>query len=232
MEKQAYLLEDVLERVGVSEEVLESWEVRKLVQPLGRTDDERRFFSEAAVERMEQIKQLMDLGYELDEIQKIIKKVGLPRGGESGPHEVDDYLTVGQLAEKVGVSPRTLKHWEDKGIIEPELRSGGGFRLYSNSYVTLCQLIQDLQLFGFSLDQIQALAHRYRMFLSMQDNPELYSKADSQSRLDEMTEELDRLKSRIDSLRQGIDRWDDLLKRKQKELAQLHARTGKRQEDA
>ncbi|MCK7489606.1 MAG: MerR family DNA-binding transcriptional regulator [Anaerotruncus sp.] len=35
------------------------------------------------------------------------------------------FLTVGNLAERSGVSPRTIKHWEDKGIIEPDMRTRG-----------------------------------------------------------------------------------------------------------
>ena len=48
----------------------------------------------------------------------------------------NSYLTVGNLADKIGVSPRTIKHWEDKGIIEPDMRSDGGFRLYSATMFT------------------------------------------------------------------------------------------------
>jgi len=59
------------------------------------------------------------------------------------------HLTIGGLAKRVGVSARNIKHWEDKGIIEPDMRSEGGFRLYSQVFVYLCDLIKDLQLFGY-----------------------------------------------------------------------------------
>jgi len=40
------------------------------------------------------------------------------------------YYTVGEVAELVGVSPQTLRVWEQKGLIGPE-RSNGRQRLYS-----------------------------------------------------------------------------------------------------
>ena len=59
---------------------------------------------------------------------------------------MDQYITISSLAEQVGVSPRTIKHWEEKGIIESEMRSAGGFRLYSQIYVYMCKLVKDLQI--------------------------------------------------------------------------------------
>ena len=85
----------------------------------------------------------------------------------------DSFLTVGNLAERSGVSPRTIKHWEDKGIIEPDMRTEGGFRLYSESYVFLCQLIRDLQLFGYTLEEIKAVSDDVRTLLAIEADPEL-----------------------------------------------------------
>jgi DNA-binding transcriptional MerR regulator len=36
---------------------------------------------------------------------------------------------IGQVAEAVGLSPRTIRHWEEIGPVLPSGRSAGGFRL-------------------------------------------------------------------------------------------------------
>jgi len=63
----------------------------------------------------EHILKLEQLGYAAEEIEKIIKKIGLPRAGASGKErrEPEKILTVGALAERAGISPRTIKHWEE-----------------------------------------------------------------------------------------------------------------------
>jgi DNA-binding transcriptional MerR regulator len=43
---------------------------------------------------------------------------------------------VGKVAEQLGVSPRTtIKYYEEIGLLEPEERSRGGFRLYGEKEV-------------------------------------------------------------------------------------------------
>src|SRR4030066_336204 len=99
-------------------------------------------------------------------------KAGVPADGHGRKRapDKDHFLTVGNLAERSGVSPRTIKHWEDKGIIEPDMRTEGGFRLYSESYVFLCQLIRDLQLFGYTLEEVKVVSDEVRDFMSFEDD--------------------------------------------------------------
>ena len=233
MNKNIYIRDEFLQRAGIDRETLQQWEEKKLIKPLGFTDDQSPFYSEATSERAEHIKKLIELGYELEEIYKIVKKIGLPRSGaqHQDQKKLDQYLTVGTLAERVGVSPRTIKHWEDKGIIEPDMRSEGGFRLYSETSIYLCQLIKDLQLFGYSLEQIQTLSAYFRDFLAIQDNPVLYSIEETREKLQQMQKELDTLFDKIDSFRQGIERWEDLLKKKRKELTGIKGMNEKRQDE-
>ena len=40
-------------------------------------------------------------------------------------------MQIGEAAERVGLSIRTIRHYEEVGLIVPSARSGGGFRLYT-----------------------------------------------------------------------------------------------------
>ena len=144
------------------------------------------------------------------------------------PEESTSYLTVGDLAERVGLSPRTIKHWEDKGIIEPDMRSEGGFRLYSGVYVYLCELIRDLQLFGYTLEEIKAISDDVRALMAIQDDIDALPKAEVDAKLGAMLRAVQALFDKMDMLKGGIDRWEDLLKKKKKDIHALKAKNQKR----
>jgi DNA-binding transcriptional MerR regulator len=230
MNKNVFTQEDLLLRTGVSEEILGRWMEEKLVRPAGFTDDRTPLFAEETVARLENILKLKELGYGLDEIQKIIKKIGLPRTQQqrADTNNHDQYLTVGNLAEMAGVSPRTIKHWEDKGIIEPDMRSEGGFRLYSKVYVYLCKLIQDLQLFGYTLEEIKAISDDFRDFLAFQERLESFDKDTVARKLEAMLEGIQALFDKMRLFREGMERWEDLMKKKKKEIVNLTAKNQKR----
>jgi len=176
------------------------------------------------------VRGLLGLGYGPEEILKIMKKVGLPgiKDGKNDSPRGSDYLTVGDLAEKADISPRTLKHWEDKGIIEPQMRSEGGFRLYSKSYVELCRRIKDLQLFGYTLEEIKAVSDLVRDFLAIQNGSDGFSDADGAAKLDGMLAEVRSLHDKMRLLRAGIDRWEGLIRKSKKEVLGLREKLRKR----
>jgi DNA-binding transcriptional MerR regulator len=230
MEKEVLSLEELARESGVAAESLAEWIKAKLLKPAGFTDEKDPLFAAAGLDRVAHIKRLADLGYGTEEILKIIKKVGLPRDGRGRKKapEKDRFLTVGNLAERSGVSPRTIKHWEDKGIIEPDMRTEGGFRLYSDSYVFLCQLIRDLQLFGYSLEEVKAVSDDVRTLLAIEADPDAFPEAEVGRRLAAMLEAIQALFAKMQLLEEGIERWQDLLKKKKKDILALQAKNKKR----
>lgn len=64
---------------------------------------------------------------------------------------------VGEVAERLGVSPRTIKYYEELGLVEPETRSPGGFRLYGEEDVRRLERILRMKGIGYSLAAIREL---------------------------------------------------------------------------
>ena len=64
---------------------------------------------------------------------------------------------VGEVAERLGVSPRTIKYYEEIGLIEPEGRSQGGFRLYGEREVERLERILRMKGMGYSLAAIREI---------------------------------------------------------------------------
>jgi len=230
MNQSILTLAELAAKTEMHPDSVQEWVKLKLFSPSGFTDDHAPLFSEEALERAAHIRKLEGLGYGLEDIQRIIRKVGLPkeRPGTRDRRDQKKYLTVGNLAEQSGVSPRTIKHWEDKGIIEPDRRSEGGFRLYSQVYVYLCKLIQDLQLFGYSLEEIKTVSGYFRDFLAMTKTLESFPAGETSARLDKMLVEIKPLFGKMVLFKEGIQRWEDLLKKKKKEILSLKDKNLKR----
>ena len=64
--------------------------------------------------------------------------------------------TISDLAEEFGVTTRTIRYYEELGLMEPQ-RSAGGRRLYSNREYTQLKLVLRGKRFGFSLDEIKEM---------------------------------------------------------------------------
>jgi DNA-binding transcriptional MerR regulator len=221
---------ELAQRTGVSERTMAEWESAGILKPSAVSDDHTPLFPLPSLERAVMIKKLVDMGYGIDHIKKIVRKVGLPQLTTVSPTVPveDSYLTVGVLAEKVGISTRTIKHWEDIGIIAPDMWSEAGFRLYSDSYIFLCSLIKDLQLFGYSLEEIKQISDYFRDFWDISQGRDQYSREETVEKLQQMLVAIDTLFDKMHQFRNGIDRWDKLLKKKRAEIRRLHADHTKR----
>jgi DNA-binding transcriptional MerR regulator len=64
-------------------------------------------------------------------------------------------LRVGELAERAGVSVRTLHHYEAIGLLVPSARTDAGHRRYARSDIARLARIRALTALGFSLDEVR-----------------------------------------------------------------------------
>ncbi|MFD6415937.1 MerR family transcriptional regulator [Streptomyces sp. NPDC060194] len=60
-------------------------------------------------------------------------------------------MRIGELAERAGVSTRTLRYYEARGLL-PARRTGNGYRAYGDDDLRLVRQIRTLQDFGFGLE--------------------------------------------------------------------------------
>jgi DNA-binding transcriptional MerR regulator len=67
-------------------------------------------------------------------------------------------LRINEVAAETGLTPRTIRYYEEMGLLEPAARSEGDYRLYDASDLDRLQFIRDLRDdAGFSLAQIGQL---------------------------------------------------------------------------
>ncbi|HKZ27538.1 MAG TPA: MerR family transcriptional regulator [Rubrobacteraceae bacterium] len=71
---------------------------------------------------------------------------------------------VGELAERTGLSVRTLHYYDEIGLLSPSRRTAAGHRLYTAGDVVRLQQIRSLKHLGFGLEEIQDCLDRPEAF--------------------------------------------------------------------
>lgn len=106
---------------------------------------------------------------------------------------VADELTVGTVAELVGVSVRTLHHWDQIGLVTPSGRTPAGYRRYGAGDIGRIYRVLVYRELGFSLSSI----------IELIDDPDADEERQLRAQrrlLEERIEELRRMAAAVDEL--------------------------------
>jgi len=74
---------------------------------------------------------------------------------------MDDRMRIGDVAERAGVTPRTIRYYESIGLLPPGEREGTGHHHYTDATVNRLRKIGQLKKLGLSLDEIQGVIDLY-----------------------------------------------------------------------
>jgi DNA-binding transcriptional MerR regulator len=113
---------------------------------------------------------------------------------------------IGELAAKVGVTERTIRYYEERGLLESVKRLDGGQRVYTDDDVRRLKFIQKLKVLGLSLAEMQELETLYgRHHTNAKVLPRLIELLDSHlATVSERLGELAALRDEIRSYRQHV----------------------------
>ncbi|MBC9724188.1 MerR family transcriptional regulator [Streptomyces sp. TRM68367] len=100
-------------------------------------------------------------------------------------------MQIGEVAERTGLSLRTIRHYEEVGLVIPSARSKGGFRLYTESDVERLMVIRRMKPLDFSLEEMRDLLEITDRLADTGNPP--------------AGEERERLRERLDSYRMVAD---------------------------
>ena len=70
-------------------------------------------------------------------------------------------MRIGELAQIAGVTPRTIRYYENLGLLNPNEREGKGFRYYSQTELAKLQKIDCLKSLGLTLEEITTVIDLY-----------------------------------------------------------------------
>ena len=111
-------------------------------------------------------------------------------------------LSIGSFAKLAGVSPRTLRHYEQIGLLPAPPRSGNDYRVYDAKLLPRIQRIRKLQTLGFALPEIREILRFAEVDLSESFGRKLAEVVERIRTLQDRKEQLEQLLSvahRIDS---------------------------------
>ncbi|MBN3931719.1 MerR family transcriptional regulator [Streptomyces verrucosisporus] len=66
-------------------------------------------------------------------------------------------MQIGEVADRTGLSLRTIRHYEEVGLVVPSARTKGGFRLYTAADVDRLMVIRRMKPLDFSLEEMRDL---------------------------------------------------------------------------
>lgn len=70
-------------------------------------------------------------------------------------------MRIGELAQKAGVTSRTIRYYENLGLLKPSERQGTGFRYYTETELAKLQKIDCLKNLGLTLEEIASVIDLY-----------------------------------------------------------------------
>jgi len=104
-------------------------------------------------------------------------------------------MHIGEVASRTELSLRSLRHWDEVGLLRPSGRTDGGFRLYTEADVAKILTIRRMKPLGFTLDQMSA---------TMRDIESLHQPGHDSGKRAQATERL------VDVLREANERREGL----------------------
>lgn len=76
----------------------------------------------------------------------------------------DEYIQISDLAKKLGITTRTIRLYEQMGLVEPPKRTEGGIRVYDKADIKRFKFVLKLKELGLSLQEMQELAQIYNQY--------------------------------------------------------------------
>ena len=71
-------------------------------------------------------------------------------------------MNIGEASAASGVAAKTIRYYETAGLIQPAVRSGGGYRIYDDDDVRVLRFIRRARELGFSIGRTKRLLELWR----------------------------------------------------------------------
>ncbi len=117
-------------------------------------------------------------------------------------------LRIQEVSAETGLTPRSIRYYEEVGLLAPVARSGGAYRLYDADDLSRLRFIAALRMdAGFSLAEIgqlledeQARARNRVRFLQGDGAEQRAAMSDALARIDRQIQTLERKRARLDEM--------------------------------
>ncbi len=110
-------------------------------------------------------------------------------------------MLISEVAEKTGLSSKSIRLYEEKHIISAPLRNEAGYRIYQAKHLEQLQLIANAKKMGFGLEQCKQL-------IDLADNPDRASREVKQhavDKLNQIRQQIRHLQAMADTLSNWVE---------------------------
>lgn len=109
---------------------------------------------------------------------------------------------IGELAKLANVTPDTIRYYEKQQMIDHEVRTEGGFRLYTDNDLQRLRFIRYARQLGFTLDSIREL-------LSIRIDPAHHTCQESKSIVQARLDEVEARIQELQTMQRSLQRLND-----------------------
>jgi MerR family copper efflux transcriptional regulator len=127
---------------------------------------------------------------------------------ELTPATAPAVMHIGEVAARTELSLRSLRHWDEVGLLRPSGRTEGGFRLYTEADVQKILVIRRMKPLGFTLDQMSAAM---RDIETLQDPAAVDRRLEARERLDGILAEATDRREKLERQLAMADEFIELL---------------------
>ncbi|MCS0014724.1 Cu(I)-responsive transcriptional regulator [Vibrio parahaemolyticus] len=108
-------------------------------------------------------------------------------------------MNIGAVAKLTGLSSKSIRLYEDKGIISPPARSGSGYREYSDNHIQELNLVSRAKNAGFSLQECKE-------FVQLAHNPNRKSSEVKERTMDKLREVEEKI-AHLMEIKKQLEGW-------------------------
>ncbi|WP_088012572.1 MerR family transcriptional regulator [Gottfriedia acidiceleris] len=136
---------------------------------------------------------------------------------------------IDEVAKECGLTKRSIRYYEEIGLISPPERSEGGFRLYSDSHIERLKKIMNVRdVLGFSLQEVQeymAISEAFEEFrLQYRENKEKMNEDERKNSLlgaeEVLAQQLKMIDEKLKKMNDIRDEMNEMYQRVRKALEQ------------
>lgn len=109
---------------------------------------------------------------------------------------------IGEIAKLADVTPDTIRYYEKQQMMDHEVRTEGGFRLYTDKDLQRLKFIRHARQLGFTLESIREL-------LSIRIDPEHHTCQESKSIVQSRLSEVEARIAELESMRRSLQKLND-----------------------
>lgn len=110
-----------------------------------------------------------------------------------------EHMQIGEVAERTGLSHRTIRYYGEVGLVVPSSRTEGGFRLYTDQDVDKLELIKKMKPLDYSLEEMREVLD---LIAALDDGP---APAQRRKLSEKLSSIRDAAKARRDKLAAELD---------------------------